>query len=68
MVQEHHFTFPVLAGEKHEALKAYNVHYHGESAPHLNNAMSKAHDQSKQRMQHAAKDLEECIAECRSLL
>ncbi|MFD2216160.1 hypothetical protein [Metabacillus endolithicus] len=35
---------------------------------HLNNAIGKAHEQSKQRMQHAVKDLEECIAECRSLL
>ncbi|SFM36552.1 hypothetical protein SAMN04487943_11530 [Gracilibacillus orientalis] len=35
---------------------------------HLNNAMSKAHEQAKQKMQHASKDLEECIAECRELL
>lgn len=34
---------------------------------HLNNAIGKAHE-SKKRMQHAVKDLEECIAECRSLL
>lgn len=34
MVQEHHFTFPVLADENHEALKAYDVHYHGENAPY----------------------------------
>jgi hypothetical protein len=35
---------------------------------HLNNAMSIAHDQAKQKMQHAAKDLEECLSECRELL
>lgn len=35
---------------------------------HLHNAMSKAYEHAKQRMQHAANDLEECIAECRSLL
>ncbi|MDL4840229.1 hypothetical protein [Aquibacillus rhizosphaerae] len=35
---------------------------------HLNNAMGKAHDTAKQKMQHAAKDLEECLAECRSML
>lgn len=36
---------------------------------HLNNAMGKMdHANSKQKLQHAAKDLEDCIAECRSLL
>ncbi|UOQ84121.1 hypothetical protein [Gracilibacillus salinarum] len=35
---------------------------------HLSSAMSYAHDSAKQKMQHASKDLEECVAECRELL
>jgi peroxiredoxin len=34
MVKEHNFTFPVLADENHQVLKAYQVHYHGENAPY----------------------------------
>jgi hypothetical protein len=32
---------------------------------HLRNAMGKV---TNERLQHAAKDLEECISECRSML
>ena len=35
---------------------------------HLNKAMNSAHDHARPKMQHAAKDLEECINECRSML
>lgn len=35
---------------------------------HLNKALPKAHPESKQKMQHAVKDLEECISACRELL
>lgn len=35
---------------------------------HLNKALNMAHSHSKEKMQHAAKDLEACIAECRELL
>lgn len=34
MAEENDFTFPVLADEEQEALKAYDVFYHGEEAPY----------------------------------
>lgn len=34
LVEEQNFTFPVLADVDLEVLKAYNVFYHGESAPY----------------------------------
>ncbi len=35
---------------------------------HLNNALPMAHEEAKQNMQHAIKDIEECIAKCREML
>ncbi|WP_158233847.1 hypothetical protein [Sporosarcina sp. P3] len=35
---------------------------------HMNNALPMAHHEAKQKMQHAVKDLEECIAKCCELL
>ncbi|MGI2326907.1 peroxiredoxin family protein [Planococcus sp. YIM B11945] len=33
MAEEHQFSFPVLADENLEALKAYEVYFHGDGAP-----------------------------------
>lgn len=35
---------------------------------HLNNALSHADTGAKPKMQHAVKDLEECISACRGML
>lgn len=35
---------------------------------HLNNALPMADQEAKQKMLHAVKDLEECIAKCRELM
>ncbi|MFZ4450746.1 hypothetical protein [Salibacterium aidingense] len=35
---------------------------------HLNNAIDVAHNDSREKMEHAVQDLEQCIAECRNLL
>ncbi|MEC5422548.1 peroxiredoxin family protein [Virgibacillus sp. C22-A2] len=34
MVEDHKYTFQVLADENLEVLKKYEVHYHGENAPY----------------------------------
>ncbi|MGY4690400.1 hypothetical protein [Salibacterium sp. K-3] len=35
---------------------------------HLNNALNTAHEEPKEKMEHAVQDLEQCISECRTLL